>query len=74
MRSLRGQECDFGLIVVTQIPAAVVVPVARACRCADTKAAAVAHTAAQRFQRFEARGLLGRVQGHAFRPLILELG
>ncbi len=65
-RANEGEERDFGLVIITHVLAAVVVPVADArCRAGVKSAAVVAHSLPQRFQCLEPSGFLDRVQTHA---------
>src|SRR2546426_4457945 len=62
-RRLHAQEGDLRLVVVAQVLAAVVVPVANAGRGPRAESAAVvAHPLPERLQGLEPRGFLGRVK------------
>src|SRR5713226_7701662 len=71
--SWRTKEGDLRLVVVAQVLAAVVVPVANAGRGPRAESAAVvAHPLPKRLQGLEPRGFLGRVKAHAFRRAVID--
>src|SRR2546428_9811244 len=71
-RRLHAQEGDLRLVVVAQVLAAVVVPVANAGRGPRAESAAVvSHPLPERLQGLEARGFLGRGKAHALARAVI---